>query len=132
MTVSSIASRRPVGQIHGTVLIIEDDMRKALHIAEVVERRGGEIIGITSDEISALAIAEGESADFAALNAGIPPDDPRRQTAAALFAQLGIPTLAIAADGNARLLRNASPSWLLSSCMQGDRRWHLGRTGRDF
>ena len=132
MTVSGIASRRPVGHIHGIVLIIEDDMRKALRIAEVVERRGGEIIGITSDEISALAIAEGESADFAALNAGIPPDDPRRQAAAALFAQLRIPTLAITADGNARLLRNASPSWLLTSRMQGDRRWHLGRTGRDF
>lgn len=118
--------------MQGNFLIIEDDLRKALRLAEVVERKGGAIIGTTSDESSALAIAEGESADFAVLDDGVPPDDQRRQTAEMLFTHLGIPTLAITAGGKARLLRNTSSRRLLALRLQGDRRWHLGRIGKGF
>lgn len=89
-------------------LILERDLQRSLHMAALLERRGARIVGIAWNSSSALAIAEGEEADFAALNADVPPLDLRRRTAALLFTELGIPTLTIAANGDARVLRNRS------------------------
>ncbi|MBL8563272.1 MAG: hypothetical protein JNN06_13430 [Gemmobacter sp.] len=132
MAGSEAVAARTSDPINSGVILLENDPRRALRLARVLERRGARIVGLACDPFSALAIAEGEHADFAALDADTPPDDLRWQTAAALFARLGIPALALTADGTAKVLRNGTSPWPLPFRPQGDRPWHLGRTGRGF
>lgn len=71
------------------VLIIEDDLGVALHLAGLLETAGATIVGLTTDLGTACAIAEGESVDCTA----IATRSAHRKTADDLIACLGIPSM---------------------------------------
>lgn len=75
------------------VVIIEDRLEVALPMAALLEARGFSIVGLIVERAAALAVAEGEGADFSARVANLPLNDQRSRTCVALLSELGIPTL---------------------------------------
>lgn len=71
------------------VLIIENDLRIALRLAETLERFDANIVGMTIDKDTAQAITEGENVDYAALSCG----SAHKETAAWLQSNLGVSTV---------------------------------------
>lgn len=54
------------------VVIIEDRLEVALPMATLLEARGFSIVGLIVEQAAALAVAEGEGADFSARVANLP------------------------------------------------------------
>lgn len=106
MTGSNGFSARPSALENARLLIIESDLHRTVSMAEVLEQSGGRIVGVASDRESALAIAEGENADFTAVDAAAPLGDARRKTATTVCHLLGTPTLAISLSHDIHRLRN--------------------------
>lgn len=110
-------------------LILESDLSLLISWSSFLERRGVQIIGTATDSLQALAIAEGESPDFALLAPDLPGTDIRMQTALALSEGMNLPVLSLSAEGR---LRNISrPGWLWAQS-KGTAPWHHARTGRVF
>lgn len=110
-------------------LILESDLPLLLSWSSFLERRGVQIIGTATDTLQALAIAEGESPDFALLAADLPGTDTRMQAALALSETMKLPVLSLSAEGR---LRNISPPGWLWAQSKGTAPWHHARTGRVF